>query len=115
MKLINIKPIFVSMTVIALWLNACTPTPNSQPETASSVASSAPVLPMGSIQAVDVRQDKIGGDFTLTDGQGQAFTLSSLKGKVVILSFGFTNCPDVCPTELFVYHEALTQLGAQSE
>lgn len=39
-------------------------------------------------------------DFTLTDQNGQPFTLSSQKGKVVILFFGYTFCPDVCPTTL---------------
>ena len=54
------------------------------------------------ITGVDVRKDDLGGDFTLTDGDGKPFSLSSLKGKVVIMSFGFTHCPDVCPTVVFV-------------
>lgn len=39
-------------------------------------------------------------DFTLTDQHGQPFTLSDQRGKVVALFFGYTNCPDVCPTTL---------------
>ena len=50
----------------------------------------------------------------MTDGSGKPFTLSSLKGKAVILAFGFTHCPDVCPTELVSYNDALKQLGAQA-
>ncbi|CRZ21037.1 SCO family protein [Kingella kingae] len=67
------------------------------------------------IPSVDVRKDNIGGDFTLTDGSGKPFALSSLKGKAVILSFGFTNCPDVCPTELLTYSDALKQLGDKAK
>lgn len=67
------------------------------------------------IKLADIRQDNIGGDFSLTDGQGKTFNLSNLKGKVVILAFGFTNCPDVCPSELFTYNETMQLLGKQSE
>ncbi len=67
------------------------------------------------LTATDVRKDDIGGDFTLTDGQGKPFALSSLKGKVVLLSFGFTHCPDVCPTELLTFSDALKQLGADAK
>jgi protein SCO1/2 len=42
----------------------------------------------------------IGGDFTLTDQNRQPFTLSSLQGKVVLIFFGYTMCPDACPTTL---------------
>lgn len=62
-----------------------------------------------------MRKEDIGGDFTLTDGEGKPFSLSDLKGKVVILSFGFTHCPDVCPTELLTYSDTLKQLGGQAK
>jgi protein SCO1/2 len=39
-------------------------------------------------------------DFHLTDQNGQAFELSQLKGKIALFSFGFTHCPNVCPTTL---------------
>ena len=62
-----------------------------------------------------MRKEDIGGDFTMTDGDGKPFNLSDLKGKVVILSFGYTHCPDVCPTELLTYSDALKQLGDQAK
>jgi len=41
-----------------------------------------------------------GYDFRLIDQNGKAFQLSQLRGKVVLFSFGYTHCPDVCPTTL---------------
>jgi len=42
----------------------------------------------------------LGGDFTLTNAQGAKTRLSQYLGKVVVLFFGYTYCPDVCPTTL---------------
>ena len=39
-------------------------------------------------------------DFSLTDHKNRKFTLSDHPGKVILLNFGFTNCPDICPTTL---------------
>lgn len=55
-------------------------------------------------------------DFTLTDELGQPFTLSEQRGKVVLLFFGFTACPDgVCPAALAEMAAARRQLGADGE
>ncbi len=43
---------------------------------------------------------RLGGDFTLLSTQGGTQSLSSFKGKLVLLNFGYTHCPDVCPTVL---------------
>lgn len=43
---------------------------------------------------------RMGGDFVLPSTQGHPLQLSTLKGKVVLLNFGFTSCPDVCPLVL---------------
>ena len=87
----------------------------SDMQAASGAAASAPAAANSKFKSVDVRKDNIGGDFTLTDGSGKPFSLSSLKGKVVLLTFGFTNCPDVCPTELLTFNDAFKQLGEQSK
>jgi protein SCO1/2 len=53
----------------------------------------------------------LGGDFTLTADDGSDYTLSDSRGKVVVLSFGYTHCPDVCPTGLAVIANALNSIG----
>lgn len=53
----------------------------------------------------------IGGPFQLVDQTGQAVTDKSLKGKPTIIFFGFTHCPDVCPTALFEMSEILRAMG----
>ena len=52
----------------------------------------------------------IGGDFTLTDQDGQPFALSSLRGKVALVFFGYTMCPDACPTTLSKLSAAYARL-----
>ncbi|MBN1565856.1 MAG: SCO family protein [Anaerolineae bacterium] len=54
-------------------------------------------------------------DFTLTDHTGQPFSLSDLRGKVVMLFFGYTNCPDVCPTTLAEFKQVKAQLGEDAD
>jgi cytochrome oxidase Cu insertion factor (SCO1/SenC/PrrC family) len=49
-------------------------------------------------QVLEPAQDSY--DFRLVDQNGKAFQLSQLRGKVVLFSFGYTHCPDVCPTTL---------------
>lgn len=52
----------------------------------------------------------LGGDFTLQTTKGNVVALSSLRGKVVLLYFGFTYCPEMCPTELFQFQHLMTML-----
>lgn len=52
-----------------------------------------------------------GKDFKLTDHNGQPRSLGDFKGKAVVLFFGYTQCPDVCPTTLSTMREAMTLLG----
>ncbi|MEW5789289.1 MAG: SCO family protein [Pseudomonadota bacterium] len=54
----------------------------------------------------------LGGDFTLETPRGVPVSLSSLRGKVVLLYFGFTYCPEMCPTELLQFQQLLERLPA---
>jgi protein SCO1/2 len=53
----------------------------------------------------------IGGDFTLVDQNGTTRRAADFRGKLMLVFFGYTSCPDVCPTELQVMAEAMDQLG----
>ena len=57
----------------------------------------------------------IGGPFQLTDQAGQAVTEKNLKGKPTLIFFGFTHCPDVCPTSLFEISEVLKAMGKDAD
>jgi protein SCO1/2 len=54
--------------------------------------------PLQAEQSSPIRE--LGGPFTLTDADGKAFSSSQLNGKPYAIFFGFTHCPDVCPTTL---------------
>jgi protein SCO1 len=56
-----------------------------------------------------------GKDFSLVDPDGKARTLADFKGKVVVMFFGYTQCPDVCPTTLTEMQQVMTLLGSQSD
>ncbi len=56
-----------------------------------------------------------GGDFALTDHQGRSFALADLRGQVVLLFFGFTTCPDVCPLTMSKIAAAREALGADGK
>jgi protein SCO1/2 len=54
-------------------------------------------------------------DFTLTSHTGEPFRLSDLRGKVAMLFFGYTNCPDVCPTTLAEFKRIKALLGDDAD
>ncbi len=56
----------------------------------------------------------IGGPFVLTDNDGQRVTENNLKGRPSLIFFGFTHCPDVCPTALFEISEVLRAMGPEA-
>ena len=53
----------------------------------------------------------IGGSFALTDQDGRTVTDADLRGKPTLIYFGYTYCPDVCPTSLLLMETAVEQLG----
>ena len=56
-----------------------------------------------------------GKDFSLLDPDSKVITLADFKGKVVLMFFGYTQCPDVCPTTLTEMQQVMTILGPQSD
>jgi protein SCO1 len=70
--------------------------------------------PTLSFQNLDITGNRQFADhFSLPDTNGQTRTLADYRGKVVVLLFGYTHCPDVCPTTLAELSQALEQLGPQ--
>jgi protein SCO1/2 len=57
----------------------------------------------------------IGGPFQLTDQHGRTVTEKDLKGKPTLIFFGYTHCPDVCPTSLFEISEVLRAMGKDAD
>ena len=57
----------------------------------------------------------VGGPFTLTDQNGNTVTDQTFKGKLMLIYFGFTYCPDACPTALGVMSAALDKLDVAAE
>ena len=60
-------------------------------------------------------QALVGGPFTLTDHTGKRVTDQDFRGRFMLVFFGFTYCPDVCPTALQVMAAALEKLGRKAE
>lgn len=56
-----------------------------------------------------------GKDFSLTDHKGQVRRLADFRGKAVVLFFGYTQCPDVCPTTLVTMRDAMALLGEDAQ
>jgi protein SCO1/2 len=65
-------------------------------------------------QPADVREDArpaFGGDFTLTNQDNQRFRLEDVRGRPVLLFFGYTSCPDMCPMTMSRISGALSRVG----
>ena len=70
--------------------------------------------PKSPFNGIDVTGTEMGGTLALADASGKPRTLADWRGKVVVVSFGFTHCPDVCPTTLADIAKALRQLGNEA-
>ncbi|MFN7476817.1 MAG: SCO family protein [Burkholderiales bacterium] len=86
----------ISAVCAALALSGCTP--------------STPTF-----QNTDISGADFGKNFTLTDHTGKTRSLSDYQGKVVLIFFGFTQCPDVCPTTLAELSDVMKKLGSGAD
>ena len=68
-----------------------------------------------SFKNTDVTGLEYAKDFALTDHNGKLRTLADFKGKAVVIFFGYTQCPDVCPTTMAEMANVMKQLGPQAE
>lgn len=66
-------------------------------------------------RATDITGADFGRDFALTDHTGKPRALAHFRGRVVVMFFGFTHCPDVCPTTLAELAGAVRKLGSEGD
>ena len=78
-----------------------------------ALAACAPEKPK--FNGIDITGADYAKDFTLTDHNDQSRSLSDFKGKVVVLFFGYTQCPDVCPTSMAELAEVKRLLGSDGD
>jgi protein SCO1/2 len=91
LALIAVASFTIAVGVVAFW-----PKPERPP-----AATDAPPL--------------VGGPFALTDAEGKRRTDADFRGKHMLVFFGFTNCPDFCPTALMTITQTLEKLGPKAE
>lgn len=96
--------------LMALTLSACKP--NSPQGTAASAASASTEVRFNS---VDITGADYASHLAMKDVDGHPRTLDDFKGKVVFLFFGYTQCPDVCPTTMADLAAARKKLGKDGE
>jgi cytochrome oxidase Cu insertion factor (SCO1/SenC/PrrC family) len=92
--------------IIALSLWCAGGLPAAAPAQQSSERSAAELM-----DAVMWNREPIGGSFSLIDQHGVRRTDADFRGKLMLVYFGFTSCPDVCPTDLQAIGTALDRLG----
>jgi protein SCO1/2 len=73
------------------------------------LAACGPAAP--TFKGADITGASFGREFALADHHGKSRTLADFRGKAVAIFFGFTQCPDVCPTALSTLAEAMRRLG----
>lgn len=99
--------------MLALSLVACGQ--KSSNSDGASTNANAPATPPVAFVSSDVTGLDYAKDFALTDHTGKARTLGDFKGKVVVMFFGYTQCPDVCPTTMHDLSEAMKLLGSKGD
>lgn len=95
------------LIVLALGLMAGLSSPSAGPRSQLSAAEIMDILMWG--------REPVGGPFALTDHYGQPRADTDFRGKLMLVYFGFTYCPDICPTDLQNIGLAIDQLGAAGE
>lgn len=100
----------------ALWLSGCTPSEDVAVTEAGQAVGEFAIVTEGEVSdgIVPLEGSTI-SDFTLTDTSGSAFSLSDLAGRYVVVYFGFTYCPDFCPTSMADYRLIMRDLGDQAD
>ncbi len=106
------RPIPLCLTAVLAWVAAATLLLGGGMTVAADAGEpSAEEL----VQALLSGKAPVGGPFDLVDHTGQRRTDADFRGKLVLIYFGFTRCPDACPTELLAISLALDKLGRATD
>lgn len=97
-RIIGIVVLLVALGFVGYYIDMPEPTAEPAP---------APVVTSTSVP--------IGGAFTLTDHHGATVTDATYHGKYTLVFFGFTNCPDVCPTTLLTIADLMARVDAEGQ
>jgi protein SCO1/2 len=100
----KLLPVLVAACALTLSLAGC--------DKAGSTVASKPVP---SFQSTDVTGLDYAKGFSLVDHTGKPRTLADFKGKVALVFFGYTQCPDVCPTTMAEMASVMQKLGPQAD
>ncbi|MGV8893567.1 MAG: SCO family protein [Burkholderiaceae bacterium] len=109
MRLFSVSRTFITLFAATLALTACGDKPLSA--RLQSLVSSDKIA----FQNTDITGIDYAKDFALTDHNGKARTLADFKGKAVVVFFGYTQCPDVCPTTMAEMASVMQELGPLSD
>jgi protein SCO1/2 len=101
-KLLSLAPL------LALLLAGC-----AQPQPAAEHNHAVEADPMSAGTVLDPPTELV--DFSMASSRGAPLSLADLKGRPTLVFFGFTNCPDVCPTTMAEFKRARDALGADGE
>lgn len=71
--------------------------------------------PQQKFSAVDITGSPWGKDFRFTDHNGQPRSVADFKGKAIVVFFGYTHCPDMCPMTMYKLATAMEKLGKDAE
>jgi protein SCO1/2 len=107
----RIAPRLIAVTTLALALAGCQ---RSDTTPAPSAAEPA-AAPRGAFKGIDITGAEYARELALSDFDGRRRTLADWKGKVVVVFFGYVQCPDVCPTTMVEIAAAKRQLGPDGE
>lgn len=103
--------ILVAAAVLFVLFNRIANQPASTVNTGSAIVDSASVFTGGT--PIDPPREL--KDFMLTGNDGEPISLSDLRGKITLLYFGYTHCPDFCPTTMTTFKRVREMLGADAD
>ena len=107
LTVLSILVLLAVVAVGAVWRSGDS-RPQSKTETPDTIGQSS----QSETETPDTSPNDFGGAFSLTDQYGMRRTDMDFRGKYMLIFFGYTYCPDVCPSTLAVEAEALDKLGA---